>query len=460
MADMVKNSFLAWMHEERYHTRIEGYKSYDNYYNGDHDVNIPEKVLAALESELGTVLNMCRLVVDMPVDYIVGGEVGVEAKEAPEAEALLNEVYESNHLFYEEMLKLVTIMCKKGDVFLKLYIQDEEIKVRVLRPDTVFPRYKTDDYMDMMYCVVKWAEEDEDDPKIMKWHAQVFRPDSVEFWELASEQETEHTQWVFKRSEPNVLEFIPIVHVKNTVDDFEFGISDLQVMLSLQDALNKTITDMMLTMDYTAFQRVFAFGVSTPRGEQLTMEPGKITEVPTAEGHLDTVPPGEISPFIQALKEIKNQIITVTQISKLSLVEPEVSHPASGFALKVRAMPLERKCGKKMVVLKNRFAELNQMIFKAAKYLKMGDYVGVKTKLHFTGGLPTDEQTQMATHEMELRTRIKSKRTIMEERGIEDVDAEIEQIDIETNKEMEQLMAVKEHEIATEAKYSPKTTTR
>lgn len=437
MANTIRESFLRWLHHEREHVRLDNYTVYDGYYNGEHDIDIPAKVKAALESELGTVCNYCRVVVDTAVDYILGGEVGIECKESPEAEAFLYDVYEANHLLGEEMMKAVTVMGKKGDVFLKLYIEDEEIKVKILRPDIVFPRYRTDDYTDMLYCAVKWYEENEEDPTKQNWKAQVFREDVIEEWELGESEETEYSQWEFKSSEKNVLGFIPIIHIKNTVDDLEFGVSDLQVMTDLQDALNKTMTDMLLTMDNQAFQRLFLWGAQTPKGYEVSMEPGMITEVPNAEGHLDIVQPSQIAPFLAALKEIVFQIVTITSISKMPIVEPEVSHPASGFALQVRAIPLERKCGKKITVLKNRFAELDQMIFKAAQVLKQGDYVGTRTRLHFTPGLPVDEMTQMQVHDMELRARVKSRRTVMQERGIEDVEAESEQMRKEEREDME-----------------------
>jgi hypothetical protein len=274
--NMVQESFLRWLHNQRDHERLNNYIVYDGYYNGDHEVDIPPKVKAALRSELGTVCNYCRLVVDSAVDYICGGELGIEVKPtgnqdaASEAEALLYSVYEANQLLYEEMLKAVTLMGKKGDVFLKLYMENNQIKVRVLRPDICFPRYRSDDYKEMLYCAIKWFDEEDVETRhavsLRKWKAQVFRPDVVEYYELDETNETEYSEWKLIHVEENILGFIPVIHIKNTIDDLEFGISDLQVMTDLQDALNKTITDMLLTMDNQAFQRVFIFGGQASKG--------------------------------------------------------------------------------------------------------------------------------------------------------------------------------------------------
>jgi SPP1 family phage portal protein len=449
---MVRESFLRWLHEQRYHERLRNYRIYDAYYNGDHEVDIPRKVKAALESELGTVSNYCRVVVDTAVDYICGGEIGIEVRSdagnqdaASEAEALLYDVYEANQLLYEEMLKAVTIMGKKGDVFLKLYMEDDEIKVRALRPDICFPRYRSDDYKDMLLCAVKWFEEEENPPRPpftkggriglktkegrKGWKAQVFRPDVVEYYELGETEETEYSQWDLVDTVPNQLGFIPIVHIKNTVDDLEFGVSDLQVMADLQDALNKTVTDMLLTMDNQAFQRMFIFGGQAQKGHEISMEPGMITEVPNEDGKVQVVQAADISPFMETMKEIVDQICTVTSIPRFGF--PKSGGQVSGYALRVHHIPLERKCGKKKTILMSGFGKLNRMIFAAAKLLGMGDYTEFNTKMQFAGGLPVDEEAHMRVHEMELRSKIKSRRTVMQERGIVDIDAEIAQIEAE-----------------------------
>jgi len=502
--NMVQESFLRWMHHQRNHERLVNYAIYDAYYNGDHEVDIPPKVKAALEAELGTACNLCRVVVDTAVDYICGGELGIEVRqesgerngdvrhktqdarknhqssrklskswvpayagilddfdgfdafspESSKAEALLYDVYEANELLYEEMLKAATIMGKKGDAFLKLYIEDNKIKVRVLRPDICFPRYRSDDYKEMLYCVIKWFDEEGEEerskqagspfygspsagagrmpalPEGKRWKAQVFRPDVVEYYELGESEETEYSQWELADVTKNVLGFIPVIHIRNTVDDLEYGLSDLQVMTDLQDALNKTLTDMLLTMDNQAFQRMFIFGGQTPRGHEISMEPGMITEVPNEDAKLQVVQAADISPFIEAIKEIVDQICAVTSIPRFALLKSGGGE-MSGYALRVHHIPLERKCSKKKVILKNGFVKLNRMIFAAARLLGLGDYTGFKTRINFSGGLPVDEESRMRVHDMELRNKIKSRRTVMQERGIADVDAEMEQIEME-----------------------------
>jgi len=456
--NLIHESFLSWLHQQRYHERLSNYSVYDAYYNGDHAVDIPPKVKAALESELGTVNNYCRVVVDSAVEYICSGELGIEVKhdgtnqaEADEAERLLYDVYESNGLLFEEMLKAITVMGKKGDVFLKLYIENDEIKIRILRPEICFPRYRSDDYKEMIYCAIQWFDEDsllvpssngriENDGR--KWKAQVFRSDIVEYYELADSSEIigpfqsfQRSEWQLMDVQDNILGFIPIIHIRNSLDDLEFGVSDLQVMIDLQDALNKIITDMLLTMDNQAFQRIVMFGGQTPKGHKISMEPGSIIEVPNENGSLQVVDAADITPFIQAMDRIIDQICTITSIPKTVFAKSE-GGSVSGYALRMHYLSLEHKCKRKEIILKNRLCELNKMIFNTAKLLGIGDYTSFKTRMQFRGGLPIDEQAQAQVHEMELRNKIKSRRKVMEERGIEDIEAEMSQIKAESQAEV------------------------
>jgi SPP1 family phage portal protein len=450
--NLIHESFLNWLNHQRYHERLSNYAVYDAYYNGDHTVDIPPKVKAALESELGTVNNYCRVVVDSAVEYLCSGEIGIEVKhdgtnqaEADQAERLLYDVYESNGLLFEEMLKAMTIMGKKGDVFLKLYIENDQIKVRILRPEICFPRYRSDDYKEMVYCVVQWFDEDDLGSSSngrkeggKRWKSQVFRPDVVESYELLDNtgsniyfQPSQRSAWQLVDVQENVLGFIPIIHIKNTLDDLEFGVSDLQVMADLQDALNKIITDMLLTMDNQAFQRIVIFGGQTPKGHKLNMDPGSVIEVPNENGSLQVVNAADIAPFIQVMDRIVDQICTITSTPQGTFAKSG-GGVASGYALRLCYLPLERKCKRKEIILRNRFCELNKMIFQAGKLLGIGDWTSFKTKILYNGGLPIDEQSQMQLHEMELRNKIKSRRKIMEERGVEDIESEMAQIDLES----------------------------
>lgn len=439
---LVKQSYLEWLNRQEQGDRLDAYKTYDSYYNGDQDVDIPSKVRAALESELGTRLNYCRVVVDTPVDYMFGGGTGSQVSRCIdlqyhgelEQEKYLLDILNKNKMLDANVFKLATIMGKKGDVFLRLSVVDDEIKINVMRPEMVFPRYLTDDYEVMKYCIVKWFEESDVEEDEGTLNIVAYFPDRIEHYRLQAVDRdntlwaSQASEWELVSQEDNLLGVIPIVHIRNTIDDYEFGVSDLQAMIDLQDALNKTITDMLLTMDNQAFQRLILWGAQSPKGKQISMEPGIITEFANADGRMDIVPATTIEPFLGAIREIRDEILTVTNTSKLPVVEQEVSHPSSGFALQVKLIPLERKCSRKKISINNGLKELSQIIFKAQNLLGGPDYTDYAPEFLFMGGMPVDEQSKAQVNGIYLAGGIYSRPRVMRGVNVEDPDQEIKDI--------------------------------
>lgn len=75
-------------------------------------------------------------------------------------------------------------------------------------------------------------------------------------------REVEGEAWPVKLDVPDV---VPVFHIANNGRANAYGVSELRSVLPLQDALNKTITDMMIAMELTAFPARVLMGVDAPR---------------------------------------------------------------------------------------------------------------------------------------------------------------------------------------------------
>lgn len=444
--EIVKSSYIRWLNDQRNVERISNYRVYENYYSGQQDINIPTKIRLALESELGSVCNYCRVVVDKPVEYMVNDiHIVVKSKggdhdRADRAERLLYEVYDDNGLLDEALITLLTLMGIYGDAFTKLYITGEKIKIDILRPELVYPKFASSNYREMIYCIIKWFNEDAS-LDYHGWNAQLFTQDKVIHYKLDGEQSNmywirEREDWQVLSEEDNAFGFIPIVHFKNASDLYEFGISDLQVMLDEQDALNKILTDMLLTLDNQAFQRAVIFGVQASKDTFLTLEPGRITEVPNENARLQVIEPSPIQPFVEALEKVTNMICEITGIPRMALSRPD-GFPISGYALRIHLEPLEKKCKRKWNMIKSRLERLNWMIFKAVSMLGGEDFSDLRSEVRFKFALPEEELTRLKIIEAEQRAKVKSRRTQMEELGIEDIEFEEKLIADQERAEME-----------------------
>ncbi len=467
--DLISQSFITWITAQLDSNRLENYQFYEKYYNGEHDYDPPAKVKEALESNLGIVDNFCRVIVDTPPEYINGGgEIGIECKKPdgtpyPEAEAVYYQIYEQNGFLFDEIINVITQMGTFGDAFIRMYIENNNIRLAVDRPEQVFPRYSSSNYRDLMWLAYKWFDREVESTNV-SMKSQTFYPDHIELYELGTEVEsvgfnmfqTQKTQWQLVDSIPNPLGFIPVVHLRNNASNgLEYGTSDLQPMVSngsqlgLQDLLNKTFTDMSLNMDNQAFQRLILWG-GNPGKQKLYLGPGSVLEIPNEQGHMEVIPAETIAPYLMAIEQIIDHICAVTSIPRLTFMRPQ-GFPISGFALKIHSYPLERKCKRKEIVLNNGLKTLNRLIAYALALVTGVDMkstnpsYGIKnfggsqqidirdavTKIHWNGGLPVDVITDAQVHSIRIQNRTESRYKAMEESGVENIPEEMQRMNQE-----------------------------
>lgn len=450
--------FKAWMGEQDNHDRMKNYEDFDNYYQGNFDdIALPKHIEEALGVDVAIHANYCKPVVDIKVQYICGEPVGITVKyeeaeevEAKRAEQYLYDVYRSNHLLYRNMLKTVRVMSKKGDVFLKAYFDEDpsgrvarlfkrfrdlfrskdvkyhefanKVKAKVLSPDNCYPKYASDDYETMELCAIKYSAFDDTGDAVNK--IQVWYPDVVEEWLVVEDDDPD--SWRKVSEVENEIGVIPVIHIKNTIDDREYGISDLHVMTQAQQLLNKTLTDFMLTEDYQAYQRVIIAGAMVKRGRKWDMSPGNIIEIPNPDAKVTLIPAAEIEPYLAGIKTLKETICEITQTPQIAFGSEEGGVP-SGYALRIHYLPLENKCAETRVLLRGAFADLNKILFALAAV--HGVNFGIwDSEIQLTGGLPIDKQQLVEQHEKQLKNGTLSIETAMQEEGIEDVDAELAKI--------------------------------
>ena len=78
-------------------------------------------------------------------------------------------------------------------------------------------------------------------------------------------REVEGEPWPLKLDVPDQ---VPVFHIGNNGRANSYGVSELRSVLPLQDALNKTVTDMMVAMELAAFPQRVLMGVDVPRTDE------------------------------------------------------------------------------------------------------------------------------------------------------------------------------------------------
>lgn len=164
--------------------------------------------------------------------------------------------------------------------------------------------------------------------------------------------------------EPWLPGVVPIVHYKNRLrGSKEGGMSELDAVIPLQDALNRTLYSMVMVSELSAFQIKIARGFEPPQdltpgmwvviSRYETGENGSEVAVPLEQGDIadaSVLPQGQILPFIEQSSYLINQIATV---SRTPLPATMGGDSQSGEALKQRETGLLSKIKKAQVIIGN-----------------------------------------------------------------------------------------------------------
>lgn len=455
---IIAQTLANWIWSEDNERRIKNYKKYDEYYNGDHEVKIPPDIRDVVKDDFDVISNYCKTVVDKAVGYLCSSPISLEvvldtfgfseeqlAKERErekEAERLLYRIYRRNEFLKKNIIKLIRILSKKGDVFIKCYVDEtagtepeDKIKLKVLKPEIVFPKFKDDDYEEYEYIAIIYDRRDELG-NIYKY-AQVFWPDVIREYK----SEGGGRQWVqIGEDKKNELGMIPIVHIKNTEDELPWGRSDIEDVMSLQDAINKCLTDLLYNADYQAFQRVIVTGHSEPAQDdeggiyrnRITKRrgigAGTILCVPTAESKVYIVEPADSTRLIEIVKTIRQEISANGRVPQIALSQADGAGAASSLSLRIHYQPLDEKCNEKAALVASGLQQLNRIIFELYKKMTKEDFTDMETDIRFSKSMPRDRKEEAEIQEIEDRNKWKSKETIRTERGIPDPEEEKEKI--------------------------------
>lgn len=152
---------------------------------------------------------------------------------------------------------------------------------------------------------------------------------------------------------------VPFVHFRNRGAKYsDFGKSEIEDAIPLQDALNRTLYSMVMTAELTAFQLRWARGFRPPSGLTPGMWVMISPDVPLAPDQiadLGVMEQGQIAPFIEQARWLTAEIGKVTRTPA-----PEFSSGdnASGESLKQREIGLLGKCQRFQVKAGNAWEDL------------------------------------------------------------------------------------------------------
>jgi len=322
-------------------------RAYQKYYLGDQPLMYTHERLRQVfeRSSVNFVQNWCAVVVDTTCDRLVLKGWDNKTKSVNDK---LDDVWHSQNLqtVSRQVHKDALIT---GDGFLMLDYVDAELRIFYNSPSQVAVLYEEDDPSKMRVgCKLFYS------PNTDTSHLNLYYEDRIEKYQKGGKNVSEDG-FVLAETIPNSFGRIPIIHFRAP--------SELLNVIPLQDAINKTFSDMMVVAEFNAFPQRWM--ITNADISSLTASPQSIMKIPKGSSDEEGTEVGEfgtanLSAYLDTIDKLTNTIATISRTPKHYFTPTGAN--ISGEALTVMETPLIKKVKQLEETFEERWIELANVI--------------------------------------------------------------------------------------------------
>lgn len=359
------------------------YEKFRRYYHGEHSMRFAsEKYRNAFGHLFNRLsLNLCRGVVNAPADRLEVKAFSVEEGDKALADAAWS-LWQRNRMDLRAG-KVHKHSLRAGNAYAIVWPdRDGQPVIHPNKANCVTVTYDEDRPSVVVSAVKAWTVATYEDGKAAyRLRVTVYYPDRIEKYVTASSTTASglpDNMGMFERyevpGEPwpllNPWGVVPVFHFANDEEAAE-GYSELVDAIPLQDALNKTIYDKMVAMEFEAFAQRWAVGLevdvdeTTGRARQ-PFEPGvdRVWAVASEDVKFGEFSRADLSGFLAVEKEYKLSIAQVsgTPLHYLALM----TDPPSGEALKTLEARFVKKVKDRQTAFGAQWQELMALALRMA----------------------------------------------------------------------------------------------
>lgn len=456
------NSFVTGffdIHKE-HKERVDKYHALWNWYSGRHWNR------GSIDARDHTTLNYIQRIVDELIVFFVKDTFHISIPEDPEQDAAsinrnfvkvaLDRVWNKNKraTLLHEAAQMAAVT---GDCFIKVsidYNQDDEpyVRIDVLHSSMCFPEFYADDKkrverMHVMYPKTvermkfnrfynSRLDADNRDTRIV-WCRETFTAQTIEYYE----------DDVLVEKKPNALRMIPVVHIKNRPNtDSCYGTSDVEILVSVNKAMNITATNMGGIVDSYAAPQLFAKGMNVGEIEKNS---GKIWVTPNVDADIKVLTSlDDMKSVIDYYNLLKNSLFDLSGVPEQAINPSKNVSNTPGVALHMSYLPLINQRLVKIRQFSEGIKEVNELILRmlsvmnvefAQKLSALGEFK-YDTELEFGEDLPRDEVQAISNAQQQLSMGITTRKEVMLKNGVGPTDAD--RIINEADADLEKRLAI------------------
>ena len=377
------------------------------------------------------VFNYAKVSVDKCTSYLMQGlnfacypnDPTDELKETvTAAERRLRHVYQDNNLQQLDWETEVDAAVL-GDACYKVTWDPEDKRIRVTAPDVsgIFAWWLGDD-LSKLWRVASRYTLTQDEIQILYGLA-ITRKQAIitELW-------TGKTFDLFldndpMDSKPNPYGFIPFVIFPNLREPKKFwGTSDIPALVQPQRELNRALSQLSRILELSGNPIAVLENVGS--AEDIKVHPGAVWAIPEdAKAYLlDLLQGGGIRLHIDYIDTIYRTLHDISETPRAAYGGSEKE--LSGAALNIELGSLLQKVTRKRTIRTNAYHQRNAMILKLAQQYLGENPEGITHRVVWGPILPTDSARQAQNEQLLVQAGVHSRRTAMDEMGIQDPDEE------------------------------------
>ncbi len=352
--DQVQLSFLHWLASED-QARADAYRDFREYYDGDHQTQLTDRLRRFLQIKSGEEfnINLCPIVVDALAE-----KLSVTGFDAGQDQSSIVWQWWQDNLLDLGQGEVHTGAVRDGDIYLLVDWENEEQRPR-FTPEMAYDgaegvklHYDPEHRNVPAFASKRWRiSQGEDAGKVRRMN--LYYPDRIEKyisrgkgnegqWREYVEDDAEWPlPWTASDGTPLG---VPVVHFKNRGKGYNYGQSELKDVIPLQNALNKSLIDLLAAADTTAF-RVFTMTGDDPGG--MSIVPGSWIYSENPEVKIGAISGENLDSMIRVKDSVT---IDVGRVSRTPLSYFQISghRPAEG-TLKAEETPLVSKARNRQV---------------------------------------------------------------------------------------------------------------
>lgn len=319
------------------------YEKSERYYKGSHDLAFAsakfKNAFGALFREFA--LNLCPSIVDALRDKLRISNFKVEEGNTDIPEKAwkiwqINRMGRRSGQVHKEAIK-------NGDAYVIVWVDpNKKVTIYPQKPTKCTVVYDEEIPGKILWGAKYWSTNDK------KFRLNMFYPDRTERYISKAKIESgipEFNQLIpftadgFAPVITNPYNVVPIFHFANNSDVGEFGESELVSAIPIQDALNKTVLDMLVAMEFVAYPQRWAAGIELDYdddGNPIAPFKSGVERVwftENTEAKFGSFQIGDLKQFLEIKKEFRIDIASATG-TPMYYLTPTGGEIPSGEALK------------------------------------------------------------------------------------------------------------------------------